>query len=812
MGVLCENTIIGASGAGGYTIDQSLRFNDDDSSYLSRTPGSTGDRRTLTFSAWVKRGNLDSSTNWHSIFTAYTSGGSEATIAFREDAIRIQLGPTDLKTSAVYRDTSSWYHIVFVLDTENATSGDRQKLYVNGTRVSDFSIETQPSQNLDTPFNLSGNVHRLGTSVYNSSKLFDGYLAEVNFIDGQALTPSNFGETGDYGEWKPKKYTGTYDTNGFYLDFADSADLGNDVSGEGNDWTPTNLAATDQMLDSPTNNFCTWNPLTGDTDEVVFSEGNLKIVSTEVQNTAGGTIPMSSGKWYWESLITKSNTQQVGIIADQVLFVNGDSSAGDSVGGYIYLSNGEFYNNSSTSVSDTSYTTDDIIGVAFDADTRELWFAKNNTWQNSGAPASGTGEVFTVSSSYPSYVPAASAGGSSDQIGQITNFGQDSSFAGNKTAQGNQDGNSIGDFYYTPPTGFLALCTSNLPAVAVIPSEHYSTKLYSGTGQAGQAITGVGFQPDFVWTKGRGNQNNFSHALQDVLRGTGTDTHLSSDTTAEEGAYPAYHNFASFDSDGFTFGATSNATNRQSHTSEDYVSWNWKAGGSGSSNTNGSINTTGTTANTDAGFSISTWTGNATSGATVGHGLSKAPEMMINKQRSGSSNWYVYHKALGATKNLELEVTGAVNTTSNIWNDQEPTSTVSYRGNNGSVNGNTETYVTYHFHSVDGHSKVGSYTGNGNADGTFVYTGFRPAWVMIRYTGVGSWLIYDNKRSINNLTDDFLLAETAGAEQTDNSSTNIDMLSNGFKTRVTNDSLNESGSTYIYLAFAETPFKYANAR
>jgi len=236
---------------------------------------------------------------------------------------------------------------------------------------------------------------------------------------------------------------------------------------------------------------------------------------------------------------------------------------------------------------------------------------------------------------------------------------------------------------------------------------------------------------------------------------------------------------------------------------------------SGSSNFSGSIQSN-LSANVDAGFSISTWTGNATSGATIGHGLSKAPELIINRQRSGSSNWIVGHASLGFTKHLELETTGAVNTVSNIWNDQAPTASVFYVGNNGSANGNNETFITYCFHSVDGYSKVGSYTGNGNANGTFVYTGFRPAWLMVKNTAAsGSWWIVDCKRpgfngTLNSTGNARLRPNTSGVED---DAGRVDTLSNGFKIRTpAYGESNTNNVAYIYLAFAETPFKYSNAR
>jgi len=791
MGVLCENTIIGASGAAatGYTIDQSLRFNDDDSSYLSRTPGSTGDRRTLTFSAWVKRGNLDSSTNWHSIFTAYTSGGSEATIAFREDAIRIQLGPTDLKTSAVYRDTSSWYHIVFVLDTENATSGDRQKLYVNGTRVSDFSIETQPSQNLDTPFNLSGNVHRLGTSVYNSSKLFDGYLAEVNFIDGQALTPSNFGETGDYGEWKPKKYTGTYDTNGFYLDFADSADLGNDVSGEGNDWTTNNLAATDQVLDTPTNNFATLNPLIPTYDSPTLSEGNLEAVHGVSWCGDFSTWVLSSDKWYVEYLLVSGTNAKVGIISiDENLASQHPQNRTKDLW---YNRDGTKRQGTTDSSYGASYAAGDIIGIALDKDGGNITFYKNGVSQGQldlSAHNIGTDDVYI--------------GVASENVTNTFNFGQDSSFAGNKTAQSNTDDNGYGDFYYSPPTDYLALCTQNLddPADGLYAdgqNVNFGIALHSGTG-SDQAITGLGFSPDLYWNKSRSNVN--THVIIDRIRGVGT--FLASNNTDADST-PGDGMLDSFDSDGFTL--NQDTTGYNNYSGRTYVNWCWKANGTSVLNENGTLDSQ-VSANQDAGFSIVTWD-NQTASGTIGHGLSQEPELVITKDRTSviDANWYtMLYKELGNNKRLFLNATDA-SVTSGRFGNTDPTSSVfTYNNADGSD------WVAYCFHSVEGYSKVGSYTGNGSTDGTFVHCGFRPAYVMIKSAGSShAWVVYDTQRDKYNVTTTWLSPNDNDA---DDSGLDLDLVSNGFKIRSTALTLNNSGGTYIYIAFAEYPFKYTNAR
>jgi hypothetical protein len=610
--------------------------------------------------------------------------------------------------------------------------------------------------------------------------------------------------------------------------FADKREYGYwlDQSGNNNDWTSNNLTESDIMVDSPTNNFPTASPIwewgyTDNTALAGLSQGNLKVNATSNQ-VQYCKFPMHmTGKVYFEVMPITQQYQVMGFGEEWYGGQSGinNSSAVAAVDGInVYVNQGTEYlttevngTESNTGANGVSIAAQDIIQYAYDADTGKAWLGINNTWHGSGNPAGGSNPVCTFpASTRGGMQPAGSDYGTGH--GLVWNFGQDSSFAGYKTAQGNQDGNSIGDFYYTPPTGFLALCTSNLPEPSITPGEHFNTVLYTGDGNSTHAITGVGFQPDMNWIKSRGD--TASHTLQDAVRGA-TAT-MYPHIVEGENATRAY--VASFNTDGFTTGNAAGASKGPSNADgSTYVAWNWKANGSGSSNTNGSINTTATSANTDAGFSISTWTGNATSGASVGHGLSKAPEMMINKQRSGNSNWYVYHKALGATKNLELEVGGAANTTSNIWNDQEPTSSVFYLGNNGSVNGNTETYVTYCFHSVEGYSKVGSYYGNQDADGTFVYCGFKPAWVMLANTTTAGegFIVFNNKSDPFNVGGTYITAYGATQEQGTSgtaSSRSFDFLSNGFKLRGNSTEMNESEDLHVFIAIAETSFKYANGR
>ena len=792
-----------SSGEDAFTIDQSLRFNDDNS-YLSWTPSSTGTRDQWTWSGWIKL--CGASIGTKTVF----QGASDSIINFEGGGGQLRHSATSEETSlvsnAVYRDPSAWMHICVVWDTAQVTASDRLTTYVNGSEIT-FTGSSYPAQDRMCDVGYTGYNHYLGT-ISGSSGGLDGYMAEVHFIDGAAVNPTSFGEFGDYGEFKPKKYSGSYGTLGFYLDFADSADLGKDVSGNGNDWTATNLTASDQVLDTPTNNFCTLNPLDVQTDDKM-KEGNL--FAMEGMDRSRGTMAVSSGKWYFEVWLKYHHHGAVAMGIREVggnAIIDNDTNANlvtiqHPIGSgtrWDMVTDGTATNGSEVG----TMNNDDIIGIAFNVDDEEISFTRNGSAIHADLTDFDWSGLNNMSQVAPTVV---SPGGRE----AVVNFGQDSSFAGGKTAQGNQDGNDIGDFYYEPPTGYLALCTSNLPDVAVTPSEHFNTVLYTGqgTGGSGQSITGVGFQPDFTWFKRRDGSGG--HALFNAPMGV--NKALSTNQTAGEYTAASDADLVSWDSDGFTLGvpedwASVNGSGQSAGTT--HVAWNWKANGSGSSNTDGTINTTATSANVDSGFSIIAYSGNGTSGATIGHGLSKAPKFFTVKRRSsGGDDWETYYG--DNTDFLRLNSTAATSDNAAMWNDTSPSNSLITLGNHAEVNSSGETYICYAFHSVDGYSKVGSYTGNGDADGTFVYTGFKPAYVMAKDADADEWwVILDNERSPYNVADDGLYANDTHHETT--AENVIDLLSNGFKVLTTSARWNTSGDTYIYLAFAETPFKYSNAR
>ena len=458
---------------GGYEVDNSLRFNDDDAPYLDRTPASASNQKTFTYSFWVKRANISTAGDL-GLVGARVGSTLNFFISFQNSnqiESKIEIGGVNyfLITTALYRDPSAWYHIVFAVDTTQATASNRVKLYVNGSQVTSFSTETYPALNGDTSVNAAS-PHYVGAITSGSN--LDGYMAETVFIDGTALDPTSFGEFDeDSGIWKPIDVSGlTFGTNGFYLDFEDSAALGDDVSGNGNDFTVNNLTAIDQTTDTPTNNFATWNPLIN-TNGVVYSEGNLKAnlnANASWSRGVASSYAVSQGKWYWEIKQTSSSTYNInGVVRE------------DNFGWFTGVSATYLYNRNMTALQSTgktytdgtdgsvvsayAYTTGDILMFALDMTNRKMYIGKNGTWFNSGDPSSGSGEIFDSSGFTLGYAYSPSFLGydlGTDPIVEA-NFGSPP-YA---ISSGNTDGNGYGNFEYAVPSGYLSLCTANISEV-----------------------------------------------------------------------------------------------------------------------------------------------------------------------------------------------------------------------------------------------------------------------------------------------------------------------------------------------------------
>ena len=886
------------AGKKAYEVERSFRFDSASGTHLERTPSSTGNRQICTFSCWVKRGDLNTTNCLASAYSAnndsdnislilrqLSSGNCEFRVVGYANNFRI--------TNRLFRDVSAWYHIVVAFDTTQSSADDRIKVYVNGVQETSFSTSGSVTQNMNIAFNDT-TIHKIGVQSNASSNYMDGYMAEVNFIDGSQLTPASFGKTNaTTGQWNPIKYTGSYGTNGYYLDFSDNSSITNmclDKSGNGNNFSPDNCNTEDSMLDTPTNNFATLNALDFTGGSLV--EGNLKQDNSGATNTSG-TFGMQSGKWYWEIYF---NNVSGGIFGIGIGESRKGSALNDLTRHYGYATNGQIYttvNGSSTAASyGNSLSAGDILGVKYDADARELHFLKNNVSQ---------GSAISVASGFL-YLAGFHANNSDITV----NFGQDSTFAGAKTAQGNTDANGIGNFFYAVPSGFKAMCSANLPDPTIkLPNKHFDTLLYSGTGSS-NSITGLNFAPDWVWAKRRNAAGNH-HLLIDQVRGG--DKSLSSNLTDAENSNA--NRSMTFNSNGVTWNSDTGNANASGGT---YVLWNWDAGetdgktytvtvvsdsgnkyrfdgfgtsavtldlaeggtyifnypsahpfkfsttadgthgggseyttgvthnsstqvtivvaasaptlyyycGShsgmggqvntnstlGSSNFDGAIQST-VKVNATAGFSITNFYPTAAGTAvTTGHGLGVTPDVAIVKSRGSSANWDVLHMSLGSSYKLYLNGTNA-QISSGAWGSTDPTSSV-FTYNPGNQNNNNQ--IAYCFSEVAGYSKFGSYTGNGNADGTFVFTGFRPAFILHKdANSTEQWQIKDTARDTSNPVDVYLHPNLSNAENT-STNASVDFLSNGFKIRTSDGSHNTSGNTYIYLAFAESPFRNARAR
>jgi hypothetical protein len=738
------------------------------------------------------------------LFSAYVDGNNFFLIQFREngDNGRFEVFNYSstfdwrVETNALLRDPSAWYHIVVALDTTQATDSNRIKIYVNGT-LQTLATTTYPSLNFDSDAN-NNIAHYIGQDGGNG-RYHNGYLTEINFIDGQQLAPSDFGETDSAtGVWKPKKYTGTYGTNGFYLSFADNTStttLGYDDAGS-NDWTTNNFSVTagagnDSLVDSPTaygtdtgvggevrGNYCTFNPLfkLGGTAAGTWClNGALQAKSdSNASMVIFGTMGLGpSTKFYNEFTMTNvvETNDHVGIVTDI-------QAAADSGTCIAYKANGDKIVNGTTSAYGATYTDGDIIGIAVNLVDNEVTFYKNGASQGT--------------------ITGVTAGTYFHRVRFNNVSGQQSECFGNWGQRA---------FSYTAPSGFKALCTTNLPTPTIgatsttQANDYFNTVLYTGTGSS-LGVTGVGFQPDWVWIKERSGAAD--HGLYDAVRGV--QNQLESNTTTAETTEAT--GLTAFGADGFTVGALA-----QLNTSADtYVAWNWNAGGSNATNTSGTINST-VRANTTSGFSIVTYTGTGAN-ATVGHGLGVAPSWVICKRRSGTGGWPVFVKALNNNAQyMTLNNTDATNTDAGVWNSTAPTSTTFSLGTDTFANGSGATYVAYCFAPVAGYSAFGSWTGNGNADGPFIYLGFRPRYLLIKKSSdVDTWAIQDSSRNTYNVVNLYLSAESSAAEQAGSGGAYFDFLSNGFKIRTTSNQVNTNGGTYIYACFAESPFKYSLAR
>jgi hypothetical protein len=744
----------------GYNISRSVRLRSSASAYFNRTPGSAGNRRTWTWSGWVKRGALGTG---QGLFSAFLDSNNFTLFRLESDNTLMLYhirSSTDYSenTTAVFRDPSAWYHVVLSVDTTQATAANRIRIYINGTQQVTTQLYGQIIQNEDTFANTT-NAHNLGRNADGATNYFDGYLTEINFIDGQALTPSSFGETDAItGVWKPKKYTGTYGTNGFYLNFSDpsaatAAAIGKDYSGNGNNWTPNNISVTagttyDSMLDVPTlwadggngrGNYAVFNAIKPYGGAVSITNGNLTATNSS-NYTIDTTFGVSSGQYYCELTATTVATRvEFGIALNYNWAVN-------------YRSDGQKNVNGTLSSYGATWTSGDVIGMAFDIGASTVTFYKNGVSQ---------GQITGIT--YYSADNCVTVYGIAGSVHNI-NFGQR-------------------PFSYTPPTGFKALNTTNLPDSTIVQGNQWMDATTFTANGGVQTITNSGsMQPDMVWLKDRSVVSN--HTINDSVRGS--SVYVYPNLTNAEATNANY--LTSFNSNGFSLGSA-NYTN-----GEAIVGWQWKEGAT-------------------SGFDIVTWAGNSTSGRTIAHSLGVAPNVILTKSRSNPSSWIFGIGGIagfGVNDYLVVNSTNAKATSSTFYQAYgSSTFTVGVSAAD-EMNKTGNNYVSYLFAQVAGFSAFGSYTGNGSSDGPFVYTGFRPRWIMWKRSDASdNWNIMDTARNTFNLTNSPLYPNLSNAEGSGNS---IDILSNGFKVRDSGAPLNASGGTYIYAAFAENPFRNSLAR
>ena len=835
-----------------YPIAKSLKFNVASSDCLTRTGGDSGNRTTFTFSAWIKRSNLCNGGTNQSIFGGGSDSSNRDVLRFSsDDELQYQnvIGGTSLtvQTTALFRDVTAWMHIVLRVDTTQATSANRVKIYINGVQQTLSGNTTNWHAQNSVTFFTHSTLRVLGARTNDGSSknlFFDGYMAEVHLIDGTSLAPTSFA-TDFYKTWSPKEYNtsdGGYGAVGFHLDFADGAAIGDDNSGQTHDWTVQNLAATDVVIDSPTNNFATINALTMGQNNTI-SNGALKIASLWSADLSGAQMTqfLQSGKWYWEvraggvggtypylGIGTWASTTKAATYGSRYTIAWRNSGA--AVEAYTQMG-------TITKSNVATWTSNDVIMFAVDVDAKKIWWGENGTWQGSANPSGGSGQSasWTVHQEItPSYMGYQSQG-----VGTYFNFGQDSTFNGNVSAATNADGNGIGNFQYAPPTGFLAICSKNIAESAVNvsiddqPEDYFDAKLYVGNG--GQTISSLTFQPDLVWIKDR--TNAYHHQLYDSVRGPTKKISIS-DVSAGESTDST--GLTAFASNGFTLGSNVGINQNSSN----YVAWTWKAGGAptatntagtGAVPTAGSVKvdganrtsafpTSGTTmdikkmsVNTKAGFSIISYIG---TGATsnMPHGLSKRPDMFWIRDLDQSYNWAVWHQDLdGGDYSLRLPPTAGQSNSYDYWNG-DMTDTYIQLGAADGVTKSTSRHICYAWTSIPGYSKMGTYLGNANAGdwGPYVHLGFKPSFVMIKaISTTESWYTFDNVTNTSETSNphNTYLNPSSNQIGSDTTTSNrfVDFLSNGFKVRGGDNSVNHLNSNLVYMAFAESPFKYSEA-
>ena len=774
--------------------------------YLTKGAGGGSDKK-WTYSFWSKNCKVGNGlfmgyngNNTNSRETLSMGGGRNISWQLRYGGSQHAYRRSTYDTKSDFMDNGGWFHIVVVWDSANGTTADRFIIYANGVRqtLNEYNAtQSNSSSGFMTGTNYIGRAH--DTAGYNA----EFYVAEMHAVNNAVLAPTHFGFTDPLtGAWRPKKSSDivaatTYGTGGWYLDFSDPSNIGADRSGNGNNWTPHGFSASDVVFDSPTNNFCML-------DNNDFG-GNKAIGGNLRSGTAGtgawrlqrGTFILGkgSGRWYWEvqqkGSIDGSNGWWAGLVHQN--YVGRDGINPNSNSGYMYGRQGDtrYWNGGNAAGHFPSTANDDIIQFAFDADTGKMWSGKNGTWTGAD-PGTGASHSFEINyggvdGDGGDLVPAIIMYGSNNYA--ICNFGQR-------------------PFAYTPPTGFRSICSKNFaiqgPTV-VRPKRHFDILTYTGdSATANRHVTGLEFKPDLVWIKNR--TSSYDHHLYDSIRGAGKWLESNESELEQTGTH-----MDGFLDNGFSVGngVQSSRTNYNGH---NYVGWCWKAGGTAVTNTDGTLSAQ-VSANPDGGFSIISYTGNGTSGATIGHGLGRKPRFFVVKSRTEQRGWNCFHVSLGNTKYINWNNSSAPQTQSGWWNNTSPTSSVITLGNDNDVNSNSQNYICYAWADIPGYSKFGLFTGrsggNSQPGGKVVRLGFKPALVILRATdgfSGSNWGMFDFKRlgrSRNKETFDLRVNANNGEG---NDERTISLDSEGFRITTTSSGFGGSAAyNYIYMAWAENP-------
>jgi hypothetical protein len=738
----------------------------------------------------VIKGNYTVNNNhdWRIYCNDNTSPNTQLRVEFKYGGTTYS---ADGPTSGAVLGTNQWNHVAVV------KSGRTLRSYINGVAV---GINTNlPTSSIDNSYNAL-TVGRGNLGGAGDTALF-GYLQDLRVYKGVA------------------KYTGGFDVPRPY--------------------TPVGIATWRAVPDTTANNFATMNPLDYQTTGTygssfpILTEGNTLYThgTTGQWERSNATVGIPTTRsWYMEyNIVTRpasppgtSENWAIGLRESDGRDYHKCTDGYEDIGDHIYwidAGTAKIISSQDSTAGSTSgistMVNGDILNIAVTRTSvqSKIWFGKNGNYFNSGNPASGTNAAITTSTTSSYLIPSQAwyqYSGQNEPVCSV-NFGQNPSFGGRVSIGTFTDTSGKGVFKYQPPSGFLALCEDNLPTPAISdPGKYFRSVLYTGDGASGRSIVGVGFTPDLVWIKARNIA--YSNRLFDSVRGTGIDNFLLSNLTSAEGDYAdQFGGISSFNSDGFSMVFGSRGSNIGINNSgSTFVAWCWRAGaGTTSTNTNGSI-TSVVSVNQDAGFSVVSYTGNGTNPSTVGHGLNKAPSLIINKNRSADSNWVIQHNSLGWNQGFLGWSTVAATSSTAFSNNTAPTNNVFTIGNY-SVN-NNQKYIAYCWAEIEGLSKFGSFVGNGNADGPFIFCNFSPAFVLIKRAtgGTGNWAIFDNSRDSTNPVFGYLVAESSAVEE--RGTAVIDFTSNGFKIRNSWTTINSSGDTIIFAAFAQSPFAYSNSK